>query len=240
MNCSSCGTRLTARQRNCPACGRNIASKTPSGVGSGDSSLGSGVHPLSPSSSKAPESGDGLPDANLAGGARKKKPRRKKKATKSTRSSAELSLDEAVLPEPKAAGVPAALSKEKIRNVVHERPDRLEAGLSIYTDGRGGASGVDFETKVGLIDLLARDDAGGLVAVIVGDDGEPSGKILVSSALERVGWVRKHVAEPQQEVRAIVLLEQVPDDTSYAAAAVASTVTFKSCRLEVSFSDIEM
>ncbi|MCP4036005.1 MAG: hypothetical protein GY733_03650, partial [bacterium] len=67
-----------------------------------------------------------------------------------------------------------------------------------------------------------------------------SGKDLVSAALERVGWVRKHVAEPQQEVRAIVLLEHVPDDTSYTAAAVASTVAFKTWRLEISFNDVEM
>lgn len=67
-----------------------------------------------------------------------------------------------------------------------------------------------------------------------------SGKDLVSEALERVGWVRKHIAESQQEVRAIVLLDQVPDDISYSAAAVAATVSFKTWRMEISFSDVDV
>jgi hypothetical protein len=132
----------------------------------------------------------------------------------------------------------------EIRRWIHDCPDRLEEGLSIYTDSSADPVGVDFSTDVGVVDLLARDDAGGLVLVLVpapasqGDVVE--GKDLVAEALERVGWVRKHVAEPAQEVRAIVLLDQIPEDISYAAAAVASTLAFKTYRMEVSFSDVEV
>jgi RecB family endonuclease NucS len=132
----------------------------------------------------------------------------------------------------------------QIRALVHDRPDCLEEGLSIYTDAAAKPVGLDFPTDVGTIDLLARDDAGGLVVVLIAPEASQGaaegGKDSVSQALERVGWVRKHVAEPQQEVRAIVLLEQVPDDFSYTAAAVASTVSFKTYRLEISFSEVEV
>ena len=132
----------------------------------------------------------------------------------------------------------------EIREWIHDFPDRLEDGLSIYTDADAEPVGVDFPTDVGEIDLLARDDAGGLIVILVpapaADGGALVGKDLVSDALERVSWVRKHVAKPSQEVRAIVLLDQIPEDFSYAAAAVASTLAFKTYRLEVNFTDVEV
>ena len=79
-----------------------------------------------------------------------------------------------------------------------------------------------------------------LVAKESSQDSPVKGKDLVSDALECVGWVRKHIAKPQQEVRAIVLLEQVPDDISYSAAAVATTVAFKTYRMEIAFSDVDI
>ncbi|MFT5442665.1 MAG: RecB family endonuclease NucS [Myxococcota bacterium] len=138
----------------------------------------------------------------------------------------------------------SGLGGGQIRTMIQDRPDCLEDGLSIYTDSKAEPVGLDYRTDVGPIDLLARDDAGGLVVVMVAPDSKQSsevhGKELVSEALERVGWVRKHVAEPKQEVRAIVLLEHIPDDISYTAAAVASTVAFKTYRLEINFSDVEL
>ena len=136
------------------------------------------------------------------------------------------------------------MSTPKIRELIHDRPDSLEEGLSIYTDSDAEPVGINFDTDVGMIDLLARDDAGGLVVVLIAPESEPGsdghGKELVSEALERVGWVRKHVAKPKQEVRSIVLLEQVPDDIRYTAAAVATTVAFKTYRMRISFRDVEL
>ncbi len=242
MNCASCGTRISGSQRNCPNCGRSVSSKASSRSSSGDSSLGSGAQGLSPSSAKAPDPRDGLRDVSKTSPGLSS--RRKKKKSKPKKAPSEVSLDKEVAPEPEqeVAQEAAGMSPDQIRGMVHDRPDCLEDGLSIYTDGDANPVGVDFETDIGHIDLLARDDAGGLVAVMIEmDAGDAmSGKELVSAALERVGWVRKHVAEPEQEVRAIVLLDQVPDDTSYAAAAVASTVSFKTCRVEVRFDEVEL
>ncbi len=133
----------------------------------------------------------------------------------------------------------ATLGYDEIRGILHEMPDRLEEGLSIYTDSKGRPVGSDYSTDVGFIDLLAIDDAGGLVAVLV-EPGEGEGKDVVTIALERVGWIRKHVAEEGQEVRAMVLLQGVPEGLQYTAAAVAETVSFKTFRLEITFSDVEL
>ncbi len=69
---------------------------------------------------------------------------------------------------------------------------------------------------------------------------DESTRWLLVVTLERVGWVRKHVAKPQQEVRSIVLLEHVPDDIRYTAAAVATTVAFKTYRMQISFREADL
>ncbi len=170
---------------------------------------------------------------------RKKTPRHPGKKKRPAKRAPEISLETAATEDASDAE-----QVSRIRALLRDRPDCVEEGLSIYTDTEALAVGTDFETGVGQIDLLARDNAGGLVVVLVPAEPSPGaeavGKDLVSEALERVGWVRKHVAEPQQEVRCIVLLEHAPDDLSYSAAAVASTVAFKTYRMEVSFSDVEV
>jgi hypothetical protein len=237
MNCSSCGTRVPANQKNCPNCGRNQATQPRPQSGGENSSSGSSSRPLSASSAKAPSRRDGLRDAS---GRKPDRPAKKKKAA---RRSPEVSLEESV-DESMDSQTDFEAGSPQIRALVHDRPDCLEDGLSIYTDADAEPVGLDFPTDVGSVDLLARDDAGGLVVVLIAPDSseaEPlDGKDLVSQALERVGWVHKHVAEPKQEVRAIVLLEHLPDDLSYTAAAVSSTVSFKTYRLEINFSDVEV
>jgi hypothetical protein len=65
-------------------------------------------------------------------------------------------------------------------------------------------------------------------------------KDLVAQLLELMGFVRKHLGEPGQEVRAIVLLDWVPENLGYAAAAVASSVEFKRYKFELSFEPFEV
>lgn len=238
MTCSSCGTRTSSNQRNCPNCGRSLTASGGSRTGLEDSPSGSGSHGLSESTAKAPGRKDKPRDSE----GQKSVRRTKKKG--SAKPLPEIPLDSPSDSADGASGVGGGGAGAQIRAQLYDRPDCLEDGLSIYTDGKAEPVGIDYATEVGTIDLLARDDAGGLVVVLIAKEpleGETkSGKDLVSEALERVGWVRKHIAESQQEVRAIVLLDQVPDDISYSAAAVAATVSFKTWRMEISFSDVEV
>ena len=240
MNCQSCGTRTSPNQRHCPNGGRSLAARGGATSPNADaSSSGQASRSLSPSTAKAPGNAGESPKPV------EPKSSRRNKKKEQVQSVPEIPLEE--LSHSSDSDMEAGESRcgvSQIRALIHDRPDCLEQGLSIYTDKKTEPVGIDFSTEVGNIDLLARDDAGGLVVILIPDASSPevpaTGKDTVSDALERVGWVRKHIAEQRQEVRAIVLLDQVPDDISYSASAVASTIAFKTYRLEINFSDVEL
>jgi hypothetical protein len=134
--------------------------------------------------------------------------------------------------------VPLRVGAAQVRTLLAEEPELLEPGLAIYVDESGQVAGAGYATDVGPIDLLARDGRGALVVVVVADPGDQDS--LVPDVLQRVGWVRKHLGKGRHDVRAIVLLESGGQDLSYAAAAVASTVSFKTWRVSVGFDDVEV
>ena len=125
-----------------------------------------------------------------------------------------------------------------LRELLAKQPEMLEPGLNVVTDKGGKPVGARFSTAVGSIDLLARDASGALVVVMVGERGQ--GEELVGETLQRIGWVRKNLGKGKQRVRGIVLLEEVPENLSYAAAAVAETILFKAYRVGVTFQDVEV
>ena len=141
-------------------------------------------------------------------------------------------------PKPRSAEPNFELSPDGIRDLLIARPELIEEGLCLYTDGDGAESGARFKTSVGKIDLLARDAAAGWVIVLVAESGQ--GKELIGDLLQLMGWVRKHLSAEEQEVRGIVLVDSVPEDLGYAAAAVADTVEFKLYRVGLTFEKIEI
>ncbi len=152
----------------------------------------------------------------------------------------ELELDEPVAPKKTGKASPAqtkGLSPERVRETFAAEPDLLEKGLRLHRDKRMQADG-RLSTDVGDIDLLAVDNAGALVVVFIA--ASEKGGELVSEILPRMGWVSKHIAEPEQEVRGLVLLQSSPEDLGYAAAAVASSVSFKTYRMSIVLEDIEL
>jgi len=141
-------------------------------------------------------------------------------------------------PTPSSAEPNFELSPDGIRDLLIARPELIEEGLRAYTDADGAASGARFETSVGNIDLLARDAAAGWVVVIVAESDW--GKELVGDLLQLVGWVRKHLSAEGQEIRAVVLVDSVPEDLGYAAAAVSDTVEFKLYRVGLTLEKIDV
>ena len=65
------------------------------------------------------------------------------------------------------------------------------------------------------------------------------GAELVSEVLQRIGWVRKHLVKGSKQVRAIVLLDSVPEELGYATAALGDTVSLKTYRVSLSFEDVD-
>jgi RecB family endonuclease NucS len=135
-------------------------------------------------------------------------------------------------PEPMAFD----LAADGLRAQLVERPELLEPGLRIHCDSDGRLAGIDLETEVGDIDILARDEEDNWVVVSV-VDGEADAA-LVTDLLQRMGWVQKHLAEKGDQVRAIILLSSVPEDLGYAAAAMSDKLRFCTWQFELKLEDV--
>jgi hypothetical protein len=86
--------------------------------------------------------------------------------------------------------------------------------------------------------LVARDKKDNFVVIHVPDPSAAANS--VSDILQRMGWVKKHLAHDTKEVRGFVLLDQLPEEVAYAAAGVAGTVVFKAFRVALTFHDLEI
>jgi hypothetical protein len=227
MYCQSCQTKLSPRDENCPTCGRSARGKRELGSSSATSGGGKQSYPLPPATSTDPSSsGTTLPKADAP--AREASPRPDSRQAERRRPApARSSAREA------SSGL--RVSPAEVRRMLVARPSLIEAGLEIYRED-GEAVGAGYSTAVGAIDLLARDDSSGWVVVAVA--GGELGKDIVSDVLQRMGWVRRHLAESGEEVRGIVLLDSLPDDLGYAAAAVSDTVEFKLYELALTLESV--
>jgi len=217
MHCKLCNTRISPGEKACPNCGADVRGM-------------SGSHPVPATPRRAPGR---LPPAAVAAGARE----------------ADVEVEEISAPKAtsvaagKAAGGPpaaaTAMGPAGLRALLADQPELLEPGLRVYRDESGAAAGVAFGTGVGEIDLLATDGRGNLVAVMVAEKGRGE-EDLVAEVLQRIGWLRRHLCDGRQQVRAIVLVEEPPASLPYAAAAVADTVLFKTYRVALVFEDVEL
>ena len=226
MYCQSCQTKLSPRDESCPTCGRSAGGRRDLG-NSGSGTQGSKrSYPLPPASSKEP-------DANETS-----KPRAQKKAAAPRAAKrGEARKRAAAPPEPprRDEGGMASVRPDDVRRMLIAQPDMIEPGLEIYRED-GAAAGAGYSTAVGDIDLLAVDDAGAWVVISVPE--AQAGKDIVGELLQRMGWVRRHLGESGQEVRGIVLMDALPDDLGYAAAAVSDTVEFKIYQLALTLESV--
>lgn len=224
MNCKLCATVLEEGARNCPNCGHEVGAK----VGP---EKGKGVK----STKTIPPTSVGL-DLDLEEEDVEREPE--------PEVDVEFDLEEEVervIEAPKGSVVSTpifTLDAAGLRKMLARQPELLEPGLNIVTDEKGRLVGSGYATDVGTIDLLARDAKGGLVVVTVAESGQ--GEEVVAEMLQRIGWVRKNLGKGKQKVRGIVVLEQVPKNLSYAAAAVADTIAFKTYWVALTFGDVEV
>ena len=256
MNCRSCNTRLPSANAPCPNCGH---SQGRSGFIDGKAgqkaappkakaALSPSIHQAEPPQEAAQEAPEEVVELSLEAAVgreaesaprspstsyRSASPRRKKKPAQ-----------EPAAPAPATSPVQTATPDEplfppsEVRAMVCADPELLEPGLEVHRDEADHPIGAGFETDVGEIDLLARDDAGGWVVVMV-LDGQPDRDTL-PSLLHRMGWVRKHLIKSNQGLRAILILERMDDELGYAAAAIADAVEFRTCQVQVSFTRVEV
>lgn len=241
MNCKKCNTRMPGGTGQCPHCGwvdpgSSFSAKRSEPATTAPPRLAPSSAPLDPAAEE-----EDLVDLELdAGDEVAGRPARS--AGNAARGGSPLGRSNKGRPRSASASTPASRSlrvnADELRALLAEEPELLEAGLDVFVDDGGQAVGAGYQTDVGTIDLLARDARGALVVVVVAEpDAEEA---LVADVLQRIGWVRKHLGKGKREVRAIVLLEAARDDLSYAAAAVAGTVSFKTWRVTVGFDDVDV
>jgi hypothetical protein len=236
--CRACNTRFAKGTRACPSCGRRAAtssSDSGSGSGSGESGSLSLTNPpkgkpkakARPKAKPRPEIDLGLDESTML--KEQARPQRPQRARKGPGASA------SAPPAGPAGQIDADV--EQVKLLLGEDPSLLEAGLSIYVDGSGEFIGEDFATPVGAIDLLCRDRKGGFVVVQLPDPDEIHDS--VSAMLSRMGWVRKHLAEGDEGIRGVIVLEQLPEELTYAAAGAGGAISFKGFRLGLTFHDLD-
>ena len=226
MYCETCHERLKVGTRRCPSCG----SAAQAGKDLGSGSVRDTSNPTSYSLPPAPKLVREEPNvAKAKVQAAKSQPR---PAARNI-SSAERTAPTLISAEPSFD-----LGPDGIRDLLIARPELIEDGLRVYKGDDGAKSGARFETNVGTIDLLARDAAAGWVIVLVAESGQ--GKELIGDLLQLMGWVRKHLSAEGQEVRAVVLVDSVPEGLGYAAAAVSDTVEFKLYRVGLTLEKVDL
>lgn len=224
MNCKLCATVLEEGARNCPNCGHEVGAKVGPEKGKGVKSTKTiPPTPVRLDLDLEEEDVEREPEPEVG---------------------VEFDLEEEVervIEAPKGSVVSTpifTLDAAGLRKMLARQPELLEPGLNIVTDEKGRLVGSGYATDVGTIDLLARDAKGGLVVVTVVESGQ--GEEVVAEMLQRIGWVRKNLGKGKQKVRGIVVLEQVPKNLSYAAAAVADTIAFKTYWVALTFGDVEV
>jgi len=220
--CKACNTRFESGTA-CPSCGRRA--DPGSDTGSAAAKAAPPPLPLRPVAARSPAEDDAL-DLDEA-------------AVVDAEVDAVLQSDAPEVPATparrRASAAPMQLDAAQVRALVAEQPGLVEKGLGIHADESGRPVGVDFTTPVGDIDVLARDRSGALVVIMIPDPPD-----VAQVVAERIGWTRKHVASDGQEVRGIVVVDQLPEAVSYAAAGVAGAVSFKSYRVSLSFDDLSV
>jgi hypothetical protein len=236
--CKSCNTRFGRTMQACPSCGRRAADHAIEE--SATAGRPQAPSPLPPRATGAKASDPEVELEEVA--VVKPKPKAQPGApsvasTPNTNRPATPQPVAHVRPKTEPGPTVFHLNPSQVRTLIAEQPDLIAKGLSIHTDETGKAVGANFSTPVGTIDVLARDAKGNYTVVMVPEQVDPAR--IVPDILQRMGWVRKHMAADDDEVRSIVVLEQLPEDVAYAAAGAGGNLAFKAFRVALTFHDLD-
>jgi len=253
--CRSCNTRFGHTMQACPSCGRRAAEHAVEESAASGLSQDASPLPSGPSTGAArkgeveleevavvkpkPKAQPGAPTTASPPGTYRSAPVQSA-AQAPARAPAQPAAQPAARVRPRAEPGPTVfhLNPSQVRTLIAEQPDLIAKGFGLYTDDHGKPIGAQFPTPVGAIDVLARDAKGNYTVIMVPDHVDPAR--IVPDILQRMGWVRKHLAAEGKEVRSIVVLEQLPEEVAYAAAGAGGSLAFKAFRVALTFHDLDV
>jgi hypothetical protein len=110
-----------------------------------------------------------------------------------------------------------------LRDYLAKNLSKLEPGLRVYEEE--GIIGVEFPVGGRFIDILATDAKGGLVVIELkvsrGYDR------VVGQLMRYVAWIKKNLAEADQNVRGVIVAREIGEDLSLACSLVPDVELFE-------------
>ena len=115
-------------------------------------------------------------------------------------------------PEATAPAAGSAFAAEAhLRDYLARNLQAIEPGLQLYSD-EAGTTGVEYQTPVGFIDILAVDRDGGFVVIELKLSKGPDS--VAGQVLRYKNWVAKHLAEGHK-VRGIIVARHISERVLY-------------------------
>lgn len=110
-----------------------------------------------------------------------------------------------------------------LRNYLTKNLNKLEPGLRVYEEE--GITGIEFPVGGRFIDILATDAQGGLVVIELkvsrGYDR------VIGQLMRYVAWIKKNLAEPNQNVRGMIVARKISEDLMLACSMMPGVELFE-------------
>ncbi len=125
------------------------------------------------------------------------------------------------------------IEETQLRSYLARSLSVIEEGLQLYVDDIGN-DGVEYNTDIGLIDVLAVDPSGNFVVVVL--KVERSSEEVSGQILGFMNWVRQYIAHGKK-VRGYVIGTHITDNIRFALAH-RDDIVLKEYELNITLKDV--
>lgn len=124
-------------------------------------------------------------------------------------------------------------AEDHLRDFLVKHLEVIEPGLQLYADD-DGADGVEYQTDVGRIDILAVDAQGCMVVIELKVSRGPDS--VVGQLMRYKGWLKRHRAN-SASIRGVIIARHISDRIRYAVADTPD-ITLKEYDLKLELREV--